>query len=309
MIVTVTMNPAIDKTIYVDKYEYGEVNFISSSISNIGGKGINVSKAIKELGGESIVIGFLGGEAGGEIERDIQKYGIKSEFIHIQGNTRTNLKVVEKKGMTTAFNELGPIITEDEMAQLIEKIDKYAKEDTLFVFAGSLPRGVDDDCYKKLIERVHAKGSKVFLDTQGKILKVSLDAQPEYIKPNRLELETYFDMDYRADEKELIYMASKLLNKGIKLIAVSLGPMGAFFLTKDKKIKCPGIVVKANSTSGCGDAMVGALAYCIDKGDDFVECAKLSIATSAAATTTNGTIPPSIDDIDELYAKVGVMVL
>ncbi|WMJ86403.1 1-phosphofructokinase [Anaerocolumna sp. MB42-C2] len=309
MIITVTMNPAIDKTVELDQLEPGSLNRLKNVIMDVGGKGINVSKTIKELGGNSITTGFIGGSGGNLIEKALREQGIKSDFVEINNEIRTNMKVLESSGFVTELNEPGPVVSEEELEQLTQKLISYANEDTLFIMAGSIPNGISKTVYRDLIQKVKEKGAKVFLDADGELFIHSLKASPDYIKPNRAELEEYFQMDYRADEKELVKMGKQLIEKGIKMAAISLGQMGALFLTKDKVIKCPGLRVEAHSTVGAGDAMVAALAFGLDQGLDMVQCAKLGLAASAGAVTTKGTKPPKRELVDELMNKVEIIEL
>ncbi len=304
LIVTVTMNPAIDKTVQLESFEYGSLNRISNIIVDAGGKGINVSKTIKELGGETIATGFIGGSGGNIIEKALKEKGIRTDFVIVEKETRTNLKVAEKNGFITELNEPGPQISQKEIELLIEKLLYYAGKDTIFVISGSIPSGVDKEIYKNLIETLKEKGSMVFLDADGELFEKSIEAKPDIIKPNRVELEEYFNIDYRADDAELIRLGNELIQKGIKVVIISLGQMGALFLSENTCIKCPGLKVSAHSTVGAGDAMVAAFVYGIHEGLEFRECAKLSMATSAGAVTTKGTKPPTRDLVDELKEKV-----
>ncbi len=306
MIITVTMNPAIDKTTDIAKMEQGGLNRLKNVIVDAGGKGINVSKAVKALGGETIATGFIGGSGGVLIKKLLQEQGIQADFIEIEKEIRNNLKVVEASGFVTELNEPGPSVTRQELEQLTEKLLGYANEQALFVLAGSVPEGVDADIYQVLTLKLKAKGAKVFIDADGERFVHALEAAPDIIKPNRHELESYFHMDYRADEAELISMGRTLLEKGIGLIAISLGQMGALFLSKDQVLRCPGLQVEAHSTVGAGDAMVAALSYGIHSGLSFEECAKLGIATSAGAVVTKGTKPPSRALVEELLTRVEV---
>lgn len=309
MIVTVTMNPAIDKTIDIEKLERGDLNRIKRVEQDAGGKGINVSKTIKALHGTTIASGFIGGASGAFIEEVLQKNGIETDFVVLEGNTRTNTKVVESTGEVTELNEPGPVVTDEKLEELINKLLGYAGKETLFVLAGSVPAGVSKDIYRILIEKLHEKGAKVFLDADGELFVNALEAGPDMIKPNRKELEELFKLDYRASEQELVKLGERLLEKGIEMTAVSLGQMGALFLTKDWKIKCPGLKVQAHSTVGAGDAMVAALSYAWDQKIGKEESATLAMATSAGAVTTIGTKPPSKETIEELAKQVTIVTL
>lgn len=306
MIVTVTMNPTIDKTVDVGYLKRGGLNRVKHVESDAGGKGINVSKTIHELGGESIATGFIGGKSGEFIKQVLETNGIKTDFVEVDQDTRTNMKVFEDTGEVTEINEQGPKITPVQLETLLEKLEGYAKEDTLFVLAGSIPAGVPKDIYKTIIEKVHEKGAKVLLDADGEMFVNALEAGPDMIKPNREELQEYAQMDYLASEQELLGIARKLMAKGISTVAVSMGKSGALFLAEDYQAKCPGLQVKAHSTVGAGDAMVAALSYAWDKGLDREEMVKTCMATSAGAVTTLGTKPPTRALVDELMAQVEI---
>lgn len=304
MIVTVTMNPAIDKTVEIDKLQPGGLNRIQKVEYDAGGKGINVSKTIRELGGTSIAAGFLGGNAGRTIESVLNEKGIQNDFIWVDGETRTNTKVFEKSGEVTELNEPGPQISQEQISQLIKKLEGYADAQTLFIFAGSIPNGVDKGIYGKMIQKVHAHGAKVLLDADGELFRQALDAGPDIIKPNRVELEEYAGFDYRASIEELLQTAKSLKGKGIETVAVSMGKGGAMFVRDGYEVKCPALSVKAHSTVGAGDAMVAALAYAWDQKLDNEQTVRMCIATSAGAVTTIGTKPPARELVDDLMKQV-----
>lgn len=304
MIVTVTMNPAIDKTVEIGRLQHGGLNRIQKVEYDAGGKGINVSKTIHELGGHSIATGFLGGNNGRTIENVLTEKGITCDFLWVQGETRTNTKVFEESGELTELNEPGPQIPQEALEQLMEKLEGYAGEQTLFVLSGSIPAGVDKGIYAEIISRVHKKGAKVLLDADGELFRNALQAGPDMIKPNRVELEEYAKMDYRASEEELFAIAEDFAAKGIGTIAVSMGQSGAIFVMGDVKVKCPAVPVKAHSTVGAGDAMVAALAYAWDEKLPEKEIIRLCMAVSAGAVTTIGTKPPAKDLVDTLKKQV-----
>lgn len=304
MIVTVTMNPAIDKTVDIDRLQHGGLNRIQKVEYDAGGKGINVSKTIQELGGTSVATGFLGGNAGRTIESVLNDKGIQNDFITVDGETRTNTKVFEQTGEVTELNEPGPMISDGQIGQLMEKLEGYANAQTLFILAGSIPNGVDKGIYGEITRRVHAHGAKVLLDADGELFRNALDAGPDMIKPNRVELEEYAGFDYRASVEELLETAKSLKGKGIGTVAVSMGKSGAMFVRDGYEVKCPALTVRARSTVGAGDAMVAALAYAWDQQLDNEQTVRMCIATSAGAVTTIGTKPPTRALVDELMEQV-----
>ncbi|WP_349667290.1 1-phosphofructokinase [Lacrimispora sp.] len=307
MIVTVTMNPAIDKTVDIGKFERGDLNRIKRVEIDAGGKGINVSKTIRELGGESIATGFVGGTSGTIIKQVLTDLGLRTDFVEVKGETRTNLKVVEETGEVTELNEPGPEVSKEQLNDLLNRLEGYANPDTLFVLAGSIPAGIPTDIYRNITEQVHQKGAKVLLDADGVLFSESLKGKPDMLKPNRSELERYYQMDYRASEQELVSMGEKLLDQGVSMAAISLGQMGAIFLTKGKRYRCPGLRVKAHSTVGAGDALVAAMAYSWDQKLPLETCIRLCMGASAGAVTSIGTKPPKRSLVDELVERVELL--
>lgn len=304
MIVTVTMNPAIDKTVEIKALQLGGLNRIQKVEYDAGGKGINVSKTIRELGGSSIATGFLGGNAGKIIENVLNEKGIQSDFVWVEEETRTNTKVFEENGAVTELNEPGAVPSKENLEELLKKLEGYASEETLFVLAGSIPGGVEKTIYGDIIRLVHKKGAKVLMDADGELFRKALSAGPDMIKPNRVELEEYAGIDYRASEKELITLAKKLMEQGIETVAVSMGKGGAMLIRKDYEVKCPALSVKAHSTVGAGDAMVAALSYSWDSKLGNEETMRLCMATSAGAVTTIGTKPPTKEVVEQLKTQV-----
>lgn len=304
MIVTVTMNPAIDKTVEIDALLPGGLNRIKKVEYDAGGKGINVSKTIYELGGESIATGFLGGNSGKTIENVLNEKNIRNDFIWVEGETRTNTKVFEQNGSLTELNEPGPVITEEQVGALLKKLEGYADENTLIILAGSIPNGVDKGIYAEITRLAHKNGAKVLMDADGEVFRQSLEAVPDLIKPNRVELEEYAGLDYRASQEEILELAKGLLAKGIRTAAVSMGKSGAMFVKENYAAKCPALSVKAHSTVGAGDAMVAALAYAWDQNLSDEDTVKLCMATSAGAVTTVGTKPPSKELVETLKEQV-----
>ncbi len=304
MIVTVTMNPAVDKTVELGTLRRGELNRLLNVKYDAGGKGINVSKTIRELGGESIAVGFLGGNTGKTIVNVMEDRKIRHDFIWVDGETRTNTKVLETDGTVTELNEPGPEIGTEQVEKLLKKLEMYAEEGALFVLSGSVPRGVSKNIYADIICRLHEKRAKVLLDADGELFRKALEAGPDIIKPNRAELEEYAGFGPGASEKEIAALATELLSRGMETVAVSMGAQGAMLFRPDCAVKCPALSVKAHSTVGAGDAMVAALACAWEQGLDTEETIKLCIAASAGAVTTVGTNPPSRELVDALKEQV-----
>ena len=307
MIVTVTMNPAIDKTAEVDDFVVGGVNRLKNMRVDAGGKGINVSKTLRVLNKPNMACGFIGGNMGEDINRQLQKQMIMSDFITVEGETRCNLKVRSAFGMT-AFDEPGPNISADELKQLYDRIKFHAKAGSLFVLSGSAPTGVPEDTYKKMADMLHQCGCKVFLDTSGALLRRGLEAPPDYIKPNLAELMGLYGVRSKFVSRDAMIAwvkekAMDLFSKGPKFVAVSLGGDGAVFCDGVETVHVPAKKIEVKSPVGAGDAMTAAIAYCLDSGLHFRDIIRYAMAVSAAACMSEGSQPPTKENIVALLRQ------
>lgn len=307
MIITLTMNPAIDKTVEIDRLAQGGLNRIKKVEYDAGGKGINVSKTIRELGGESIATGFLGSAAGELIASLLAEKDLRNDFIRVDGETRTNTKILENNGMVTELNEPGPEIPPESLGELLRRLEGYAGEQTLFVLSGSIPGGIDKNIYADIIRLVHKKGAKVLLDADGEVFRNAVEAGPDMIKPNRAELMEYAGLDSGCSDRELISAAVSLQrSKGIGTAAVTMGKAGALLLCGGIGKRAEALSVKAHSTVGAGDAFVAGLACAWEKGLGPEETMRLCMAVSAGAVTTIGTKPPSRGLVEQLKKQVHI---
>lgn len=306
MIITVTLNPAVDKTIEVDNFSLGEVNRVSSSRLDAGGKGINVSKVIKSLGGKSRAIGVLAGKNGSFIKDYLNSIGIENDFINVEGETRTNIKIVDKVRHTnTDINEDGPSIPDEKTDELYERFLHTADKNSIVVLSGSVPKNVNKNIYKIWIQKVNEKGGKAVLDADGELFKEGIEAGPYLVKPNIYELEQLFGKKISGID-EAVKISRKFFDYGIKIAAISLGSDGALFVKKDAAILVHGLKVEVKSTVGAGDSMVAALALAMDKGYDFEKAAKLSSACGTASVMTSGTQAADLNSILQIEKQVKI---
>lgn len=306
MIITLTLNPAIDKTLTLDSFNPAQMNRATSGTQDPGGKGINVSKVIKSLEGSSTAMGIVGGSAGDFIEQSLQKKGIHTDFVKVEDPTRTNLKIFCKDNQETIeVNEAGPIIGTETIETLREKLLGQISEGTICVVSGSVPGGVAKTFYQELITALKAKNAIVIFDADGELFKNGILARPDYIKPNRKELEAYFGKSVETME-DLKACGQYFLDLGIKNVIFSLGSEGAFFMNEEGAFRARPLRVEAHSSVGAGDAFVGALAFAIEAKYGVEETLKLAIATSAGAVTTVGTNPADISWINAHKPKVTV---
>lgn len=304
MIVTVTLNPAVDKTAHTEKIVPGGLNRLSGVIADAGGKGVNVSKMIAALGGSSVATGFLGSNAYGDFTGALGGMGIGTDFVAISAKTRTNLKIISPGTGVTELNEPGPDIEAEEIASLTKKLTGYAKPGSFFAFSGSLPPGVSPETYREIIGAVKERGAAVFLDADGEVFRAALEARPDYVKPNIFELAQHFGADENMGLEQAADLCGRLIRRGVKMVALSMGEKGALFVTEHERLRSPGLAVSAKSTVGAGDSMVGAILHASARGMPIKETAALAMAASAGAVTTEGTKPPARETVDRLLAQV-----
>ncbi|MCM0647497.1 1-phosphofructokinase [Clostridium swellfunianum] len=303
-IITITLNPAIDKTVEINDFKTGSVNRVSSIRVDAGGKGINVSKVVKSLGEESRALGILSGKNGEFIKGYLDSLNIENEFVFIQGETRTNLKIIDNANHSnTDINEPGSVVAAEDLGKVEESIFGAISNEAILVLSGSTPAGVPKDIYGTWIKRARQLGAKVILDADGELLKEGLKSGPYLIKPNIHELERLCGKKLESLE-EVVKAAQKLHEYGVERIVVSLGGDGALFIHKDNIVYSEGLKVPVKSTVGAGDSMVAALAIACEKEYSIEETVVLATAVSAANVMTSGTQPAELKDILELKKKV-----
>lgn len=256
MIYTMTFNPALDYVIEMQKFQIGEINRSKQGYILPGGKGINVSIILKELGITSCTLGFIAGFVGKEIERKVKRHGIKTDFIKIKNdNSRINVKITTPKE-ETAINGRGPIIDQSHMQLLYQKIEKIEQGDIL-VLSGSIPKGISDEIYQNICKKLEKKDIKIVVDATGELLLKTLKYHPFLIKPNHEELGEIFDIKISNQEEAAKY-GKKLQQKGAKNVLVSMGSMGAVLLDENGYThkRCALNTKKRINTVGAGDSMV-----------------------------------------------------
>lgn len=254
MIYTVTLNPSIDYIVRLDSFVSGITNRTTSEEYYFGGKGINVSLVLAELGIRSTAIGFVAGFTGEAIERGIKNDSITTDFIRLRdGISRINIKI--KAGEETEINGQGPHITDEELELLMHRLDSIRDGDTL-VLAGSIPKTLPDDVYERMLERISHKDVRIVVDATKKLLVNSLKYKPFLIKPNRQELSEIFDVTVKTEEDTIKY-ARELQKLGAMNVLISLGGDGAMLVDVNGEIHKAGVLKeKVINTVGSGDSMV-----------------------------------------------------
>lgn len=304
MIYTVTLNPALDKTVEIPGMALDTVNRITEMRTDPGGKGINVSKVIAKLGGESCAVGILGGESGKMLEKLLEGEPFATRFRFVEGQTRTNIKIIDREGHTnTDINEPGLTVTDADLDALLHELLAELRPGDIVVLAGSLPKGAPQDTYRTWTAACKKAGARVFLDADGALLAEGLKAAPYLIKPNDDELSRLAGKKLETLE-ELTAEGRRLLERGIERVVISLGGRGALYLRKGSTIYAEGLRVPVGSTVGAGDSVVAALAYAEAQGLSEEEAVRLSTAAGAANVMCSGTQAAEREAVEALLPKV-----
>ena len=282
MIYTITFNPALDYISQVENFEIGKINRTKTEKILPGGKGLNVSTVLKNLGIESTALGFVAGFTGEELKRSIEEKGIKTDFIKVEkGITRINVKISSNE--ETALNGNGPEITEEDINKLLEKIKEITKED-MVILAGNIPRCINNDIYEIICKTLEKNNVTFVVDATKELLMNVLKYKPFLIKPNKEELEETFKEKIETKE-EIIVHAKKLQQIGAQNVLISLGGDGAILVTTEGKeyySKAP--KGKVLNTVGAGDSMVAGFIAGYEQSGEFEQAFKIGIATGSASS-------------------------
>ena len=309
MIYTVSLNPALDKTVQSEGFAVGRQNRVQTVQRDPGGKGINVSRALAVLGQKSILLGVLGGETGDFIADRLRGMGFDCDFTDGRTETRTNLKIVDPgTGTLTELDEPGGPLGEAVLETVHRKLlHEVARGDTV-VFSGSLPPEAPPGLYRDWIADCKKAGAYTVLDTGGEALALGLEAAPDLVKPNRDELQSLCGRRLQSIG-EAAAAADGLLQKGVRTAVVSLGAEGALLMTRDTTLYGKAPKIEALSTVGAGDTMVAMLLYARATRLTPAEALQAAIAAGSAKSVRRGTEPPLMPDIQALLPRVTVIEL
>lgn len=282
MIYTVTFNPSLDYIVSVENFQLGLTNRTSSELMLPGGKGVNVSTVLMNLGIENTALGFAAGFVGDEIVRQMEEMGVQNGFIRIEeGVSRINLKLKSIDGME--INGQGPVISPEHVEELMKQLDRLGEGDVLFL-SGSIPASMPDDAYQKIMERLDGRGVQIVVDATRDLLMKVLEYHPFLIKPNNHELGEIFDVELRTRE-EVIPYAKKLQEKGAVNVLVSMAGEGAVFIDANGDVHmAPAPKGTLVNGVGAGDSMVaGFMAGWLEKQDyEHAFCMGVSAGSASA---------------------------
>lgn len=300
MIYTLTLNPSIDYVLKIDKFEDGQTLRSNTEEKYPGGKGIMVSKLLKNLGENSINIGFLGGFTGDFIRKKLNDLGIEEDFTRIEDDSRINVKL--KYETETEINAQGPQIKEEEIEKFLNYLDQL-QEDDFVIISGSIPKSLGDDFYRIIVNLLEMNNVRFALDTSGKKLYRLSSYKPFLVKPNKYELSEIFEDKIDSEEKIVKY-ARKLIDQGAENVIVSLGKDGSMFIDSNIVYKARPIEGKLINSVGSGDSMVAGYIFGYMKGLSKLDSYKLAIACGSATAFSPDIAEKEL--IDEIFKKVEV---
>lgn len=292
-IATLTLNPALDRSMMFDTFTQGALNRATSAVTTVGGKGINVSRVLKIHGIDAAAYGFCGGDNGETMKRMLDKEGVSYRFVNSEAPTRMNIKITDKNGEATEASESGGPITECETKNILESLEELFKSDEkpeIFVISGSIPRGMPKDIYKTITESAKKHGIKIVMDCDGEALKNGMEAHPYIIKPNKFELEQYAGHHFE-NHNEMVNYACNLSEKyGVKII-ITLGGDGAMYVGSDGVYKVNAPKVEMKGFTGAGDSFLATFISVYNENNP-AESLRLAASFSAAKVELEGTLLP-----------------
>ena len=305
MIITVTPNPAVDKTLIVHGFRPGATNRGTLRRVDVGGKGINVARNLKQLGCDVVATGFHGDADHHGTVAMLARHGIGAAFVPSLGELRVNLKVIDSMtGDETEINEAGDAVSAEAVDLLAVRLRDLARGASVVVFSGSLPPGAPIDLYAQLIAQTREAGALTVLDSAGPALAEGIAACPDLVKPNRAEAEELLGIAI-ADEVSLVTALQRILTAGARNVVISLGPDGAAGAAPDGIWRTHPVTVRTHSTVGAGDAMVAALAYGLERSLLLPEALRLAAAAGCAASATAEPFP-ALEAVQALLSQIQV---
>src|ERR1044072_1602628 len=277
MILSVTLNPSVDHALFVEKLKIGDTNRVQRTERDAGGKGVNLSRVVAELGAKTLATGFLGGGPGAYVRGVLDKQGVAHCFIDVDEDTRINFSVEDgSENPPTTFNERGPFVDQRHMDALIAKIEELLPEVRWMCVGGSLPPGVLPDIYKRLVELGRRNGVRVALDADGAPLKLGLEAGPDFVKPNAKEASRLLghEIDSPSDAvKAAMTLRESLAKSGATdpIVVISLGEDGAVMSCTSGAFRGESPEVESRSTIGSGDSLIAGMLWAIEEGKPVKE--------------------------------------
>ena len=305
MIVTLTINPAIDRILSVDRLAFEDRAYISSCREAAGGRGINASCVIHAFGGRTTAVLVSGGASGKRLEGHLRAYGYPICIVPIRSSVRTNLTVTDRQGLTVNLNEAGPVLTKPEVARVARAVHETLSSASWLLLCGSIPPGVPASFYAELIAAARRKEVKTLLHTGGDALPEGIQAKPTVAMPNQQEAERLLDRALLT-RTQYLEAAERIRSMGAESVILSLGSQGAVAAFADGIIEATPPRVKAVCPIGAGDALAAGYTWSIQRKSTVAEALRWAVAAGTATARLPGLTFASLADTQETYRRVEV---
>lgn len=304
MIVTVTLNTAIDRTYFIEDFSWNKTIRSSCSVIGMGGKATDASWILGELGYQNTAMGFAAGDVGRQIDRMLRQRGSMTDFVWTQGESRTNIVIVSDRGLGQSTLVSGGLdISDQDIETFKDKCQKTLKKASCVVIGGSVPIGLDLSIYTELVKTAKASNIPVIFDASGPSLKAGIEGKPDFAKPNADEIAELSGM--KVTSFSSAFTQAKLLHKkyGTSFI-ITLGELGALAVLPDRAYQIPPVKIKVVSTAGAGDGILAGLAAAISQGKSVEDGLRLGFAAAAAVCLTPATADCHKEDVAALLPKI-----
>lgn len=307
MILTLTVNPAIDRNVTTDRLVFEDRSYILSTSESAGGRGINASCVIQAFGGRTCAIVTSGGKTGARLEQYLCGCGFPVEIVRIRNPIRTNLTITDKTGLTIKLNELGPRLSRSELRRVEQAVANQLAHASWLMLCGSLPPGVPGSFYAGLIEAARARGVRTLLDTDGEALQAGVEARPTVVTPNQQEAERLLNKAL-ITRAHLVEAAERILRMGAESLILSLGSRGALGAQDQRIVEAVPPAIDVVCPIGAGDALAAAFVWAMTRGEDFASALRWGVAAGTASARLPGLKFATLEQTREIYEQIELRV-
>ena len=305
LILTLTLNPAVDRNVLVDRLVFEDRAYIQARSDSAGGRGINASRVLNSFGAKTLAIATSGGANGERLEKLLAKAGFPVKLVRISHEIRTNFTITDRQGLAIRLNELGPPITPEELANVVKTIESRLDSASWLMLCGSIPPGVSADFYTKLIRLAREHKVKTLLDTDGDALLHGIEAGPTVVTPNQPEAERLLNRAL-ITRAHFVEAVTRMKAMGAESVLLSLGSRGVVAVNESRLLEALPPRIDAVSPLGAGDALAAAFTWASSKKKDFAEAVRWGVAAGTASTRLPGMEFASLDQTKEIYKSVEI---
>jgi 1-phosphofructokinase family hexose kinase len=305
LILTVTINPSVDRNIEVDRLVFEDRAYILSRSDSAGGRGMNASRVLHSFGAKTLAIVTSGGVNGPRLEKLAAKSGFPVKVVPIHNEIRVNLTITDKQGLAIRLNERGPKITPEELTRMEKVVANRLESASWLMLCGSIPPGVSSDFYTKLIRLAREHKVKTMLDTDGDALLHGIEASPTIVSPNQPEAERLLNRAL-ITRAQFLEAATRIKAMGAEAVMLSLGGRGVVAVNENQLLEVIPPRTDAVSPLGAGDALAAAYVWAATKKKDFAECVRWAVAAGTASAMQPGLVFANLEQTKEVYKSVEV---